>query len=184
MPNFTDQTGKIIEVSAPPLRIVSLVPSITELCAYLGLEDRVVGITRFCLYPDRWYRSKTRVGGTKDPDISRILALNPDLVLANKEENTPQSIEALEQAGVPVWVSDIRTFSAALEMIAEVGRLTGKPEDSRHLVSCIEQSGGSVDLQPISAVCLIWNNPIMAAGNDTFIHAMMERAGFTNLIGG
>src|SRR5688572_2494230 len=106
---FTDALGHMIELTKTPRRIVSVVPSQTELLYDLGLDKEVVGITKFCIHPAEWFRTKTRVGGTKNLNLQKIKSLQPDLVLANKEENVKEQIEALAQH-FPVWVSDINTL--------------------------------------------------------------------------
>ena len=100
---FTDMTGRTIEVNYPPQRIISLVPSQTELLFDLGLNEEVVGITKFCIHPDEWFRNKKRVGGTKTVHIDIVKGLQPDLILANKEENTKEQIEELATL-FPVWI--------------------------------------------------------------------------------
>src|ERR1700748_2704073 len=102
-----------------PVRIVSLVPSQTELLADLGLEAETVGITKFCVHPNDWFRNKTRVGGTKSVHIDKVKALQPDLIIANKEENVQEQVEALAEVA-PIWVSDIQTLEEALKMIQDV----------------------------------------------------------------
>ena len=91
MPHYTDQLLRTIAISATPQRIVSTVPSQTELLHYLGLEKEVIGITKFCIHPSAWFRSKERIGGTKQLNIAKIKDLKPDLILANKEENQKKS---------------------------------------------------------------------------------------------
>ena len=108
---FIDQMQrKVVLKRFPPKKIVSLVPSQTELLADLGLDEQVVGITKFCIYPNYWFREKKRVGGTKDFKIAEIEALQPDLIIANKEENEQQKIEALAKK-FPVWISDIENLN-------------------------------------------------------------------------
>src|SRR3954462_6909192 len=126
--SFTDQLHIPVEVSFPPKRIVSLVPSQTELLHALGLEQEVVGLTKFCIHPKNWFRHKQRVGGTKTVKINTIKGLQPDLVIANKEENVKEQIEELRNIA-PVWVSDIQTLDDALEMIQLVGKLVGKSDE-------------------------------------------------------
>ena len=126
----TDQMGRKVSLRIPAKRIVSVVPSQTELLAHLGLEDTVVGITKFCVHPARWHRNKTRVGGTKKLDLEKIRALAPDLILANKEENSKEDLEALMHE-FPVWISDIRCLTEATEMIRRVGMLTGVAPQAR-----------------------------------------------------
>ncbi|MCS6917746.1 MAG: helical backbone metal receptor [Chitinophagales bacterium] len=165
----------------PPRRIVSLVPSLTELLADLGLEQDVVGITKFCERPAQWRRAKTIVGGTKAIKIDRIVALRPDLVLANKEENVKEQIMELA-AHVPVLLTDIHTAGDALQMIQAIAACTCTAERGNHLVAAIESDLKMLrNLSPIRAAYLIWHNPIMAAGGDTFISNMMQHAGFKNV---
>lgn len=181
MPAFTDQTGNTIQLDAPPQRILSLVPSQTELLAYLGLDTAVAGITKFCIHPDAWFRSKTRAGGTKQLNMETIGKLAPDLIIANKEENVKEQIEAL-QRHYQVWISDINNTADALEMIKQIGLITGKDRQATELVSAIEEQFASFSPQKKHSACyLIWQKPYMTIGHDTFIHAMLETAGFCNL---
>ncbi|MCB0635008.1 MAG: ABC transporter substrate-binding protein [Lewinella sp.] len=182
-PTFRDQLGRPIHLPVfPPRRIVSLVPSQTELLADLGLERETVGITKFCVHPDHWFRAKTRVGGTKKLHPERILALHPDLVIANKEENDPAQIWPLA-ARVPVWVSDVPDFAAALRMISGVGEVTGRSAAATRLISeLVTDESGLAGADRPRVLYLIWREPFMAAGGDTFIHDMLERAGFRNVL--
>ncbi|MBS1645509.1 MAG: ABC transporter substrate-binding protein [Bacteroidetes bacterium] len=162
-------------------RIVSLVPSQTELLADLGLEDEVVGITKFCIHPKEWFRNKTRIGGTKTIDIEKIKSLKPDLILANKEENVKEQILALEQIA-PVYVSDIQTLGEALDMIATIGTLCGKSARAKEIVVEIQNQFQNLHqaAQRSVAYC-IWREPWMWVGKDTFIHDVLIRAGFKNV---
>lgn len=164
-----------------PQRIISLVPSQTELLWYLGLGDRVVGITKFCIYPEEWLRIKPRIGGTKKLNIKEIKNLLPDLVIANKEENTKEDIEALQEF-TKVWVSDIETTSDALEMIRTVGELTGTEEKAKRLADEIEQGLIALASNPAerSFLYFIWKDPDYVVGSNTYINAMLETAGFIN----
>src|SRR5690606_16319195 len=119
MLTFKDMMGHSITLNSHPKRIVSVVPSQTELLFDLGLDDAVVGITKFCVHPHSWFKQKPKIGGTKKLNIPAIKALQPDIVIANKEENTLEDIRAL-QAFVPVWLSDIVTINDAYTMILEV----------------------------------------------------------------
>ncbi|SHM96223.1 ABC-type Fe3+-hydroxamate transport system, substrate-binding protein [Chitinophaga jiangningensis] len=180
---FTDQLHRTIILDKAPARIVSLVPSQTELLHSLGLDERVVGITKFCVHPAEWFRSKTRVGGTKNVHLDQVRALQPDLIIANKEENTRADIEALMKE-FPVWVSDIHSLEDALGMIAGVGALTQRSAKAAAMIAEIEQDFAA--LQPLSGVrtaYFIWREPWMVAGNDTFIHQMLQRCGLTNVYG-
>jgi ABC-type Fe3+-hydroxamate transport system substrate-binding protein len=124
--NVIDQMMRTVEVPIKPERIVSLVPSQTELLHYFGLENEVVGITKFCVYPREWFNNKMRIGGTKHLKIKEIIDLNPDLVIGNKEENTKEDIQQLERNGITVWMSDINSFDEALSMIQQIGSIFSK----------------------------------------------------------
>ena len=182
MPVFTDQVGHRIELPAFPRRIISIVPSQTELLFDLGLNDEVIGITKFCVHPAEWFRSKTRVGGTKQLNLQLIHELKPDLIIANKEENTREEVKALQEV-YPVWTSDISDLDSALIMINEVGRLVDRQEKSNQLIREIQT--GFTQLMPLSTAIptayLIWQKPYMAAGGDTFIHDMIQRMGLKNI---
>jgi ABC-type Fe3+-hydroxamate transport system substrate-binding protein len=141
---FPDQLDRSIQLTKfPPKRIVSLVPSQTELLYYLGLDQEVVGITKFCVHPEQWFRSKTRIGGTKHLHLDRIQALAPDLIIANKEENPKEQIKELMK-DYPVWISDIQTLEDAFEMIRQVGRLTDRIPKAQHLVKELQQQFASL----------------------------------------
>jgi ABC-type Fe3+-hydroxamate transport system substrate-binding protein len=178
---FADQTGASVEVNFPPQRIISLVPSQTELLHALGLESEVVGITKFCELPESWYRSKPKVGGTKTLNMNSIDQLRPDLILGNKEENEKQGIEALRKK-YPVWLSDVSTLEDALQMIRAIGVLTMKEKESAVLIEEISQRFRRVRIRSGTVLYLIWKKPWMGAGADTFIHAMLEAMGLTNVL--
>lgn len=181
---FTDQMHRNVQLPMPPKRIVSLVPSQTELLQALGLEDEVVGITKFCIHPVTWFRTKTRVGGTKQLDLEKIRALRPELIIANKEENTKEQLEILMRE-FPVWISDIRTLEEALEMIRAVGRITGKKERSDEIALEISRRFDALRplKKPRTSAYFIWRDPWMVAGGDTFIGAMLLRCGLSNHFG-
>jgi ABC-type Fe3+-hydroxamate transport system substrate-binding protein len=180
---FSDMMGREVTINYPPKRIVSLVPSQTELLYDLGLEEEVVGITKFCVHPEHWYRNKTRVGGTKQLNIDRIRELAPDLIIANKEENEKEQVEAL--AGhYPVWISDIRTLEEALTMIRSVGQFVSKADDADTLATSIKN--GFERLQRAGkqrrVAYFIWYKPWMTVGTDTFINNMIEAVGWENVM--
>lgn len=188
MPFFTDQLGRTISLDQSPQRIISLVPSQTELLYTLGLGEEVAGITKFCIHPEEWFHSKKRIGGTKNVRLDQVHDLEPDLILANKEENNKEQIDELSRH-YPVWVSDIKTLPDALQMIGAVGSLTGKDQQAQSMISAIERrfTGLNAQVLPGAAVrqlratYFIWRNPWMVAGGDTFIHDMLQRCGFINL---
>lgn len=186
MPLFTDQTGNTILLHSIPNRIISLVPSQTELLHYLGLEEQVIGITKFCVHPQQWFRTKSRVGGTKQVSIDTIHRLQPDLIIANKEENVKEQVEALA-AHYPVWVSDVNNLEDACNMIGSIGKMVQRTEAAQKLIARIQdefedlrKSVGTTVAQ-IQTAYLIWKDPLMSAGGDTFIHDMLTRAGFKNI---
>ncbi len=184
MNTCTDMTGRVVEVVERPQRIVSLVPSQTELLYDLGLRDEVVGITKFCIHPNEWFRSKKRIGGTKTVHIDQISALQPDLILANKEENTRDQVEELARH-FPVWISDITTADEALQMIAAVGDLTGKNDAAGAIVAEIKEGFGGLRVTAVQrrVAYFIWRNPWMCAGGDTFISDMISKMGWVNALG-
>lgn len=179
---FTDQMHRTIQVPETPQRILSLVPSQTELLHDLGLGDRVVGITRFCVHPSGWFRSKARIGGTKQVDLQRVRALRPDLIIGNKEENSREDIEALVRE-FPVWMSDVRDLDGALDMIRSMGVLTGRTDEANGLADRIGTAFTELKPWPVrrSVAYLIWRKPWMAAGGATFIHDMLQRIGLDNV---
>ncbi len=178
----TDQTGRSIVVPDFPMRIISLVPSQTELLYFLNLQDRVVGITKFCIHPKSWHEEKTRVGGTKILKHGVIAELKPDLIIANKEENTREDIEKLSQI-CPVWVSNVNSLTDALTMIKEIGKLTQATNLSLELVARIESNFSAIEKNDGKRILyLIWRKPFMAVGKGTFVDDMLTRCGFVNVI--
>ena len=183
-----DQLGKIVKTPAPDkLRIISLVPSQTELLCDLGLNNEVVGITKFCVRPENWLKEKTVVGGTKSVKVRRIDELQPNLILANKEENDRKQIEYLADK-YPVWTSDIQTLEDALIMIKTVSEIVGKEEQGAEMIHQIKSNFGSLSTTKTDNYSLkkttayfIWHKPMMVAGGDTFINEMMNFAGFQNI---
>ncbi len=181
-----DQLHRIITIENRPQRIVSVVPSQTELLYDLGLENQVVGITKFCIHPPQWFKTKTRVGGTKNLAIERIKNLNPDLIIANKEENTKDQIEELAKF-FPVWISDIHDIADSLQMIRTIGDITFTSAKASIIIERIEQQRYQLKkninlLKPKKVAYFIWKDPWMLAGSDTFIHSMISEAGFCNII--
>ena len=180
--DFTDQMNRTIRLEKIPRRIVSLVPSQTELLYDLGLHEEVVGITKFCIHPEEWFRSKTRVGGTKHIDLEKVMALQPDLIIGNKEENTKEDIEAIEKLA-PVWMSDIYTIEDALEMIRSIGAICGKTEIGQALSDKIQEGFRDFGREPLKGTFLyfIWREPDFVAGTQTFISDLLESTGLENL---
>lgn len=178
----TDQMGNKVMLAGPPRRIISLVPSQTELLCDLGLEERVVGITKFCIHPDHWRKTKTIVGGTKNFQLEIIKQLQPDLIIGNKEENYFEGISALQQHS-PVWMSDVTEFEDALKMIHSISMITDCEMKGKEIVQRIQKSFGVLKpVKKIKTLYLMWKNPWMGAANNTFIHSMMEKIGLVNVL--
>ena len=182
MPIYIDQIGREVAIVSNPSKIISVVPSQTELLYSLGLDEEVIGITKFCVHPKHWFRNKTRIGGTKKLDLDKIKLLNPDLILANKEENTKEQIEQLAKE-FPVWISDIITLDDALNMIRQVGVIVNRSTEAFSLIKAINYSFSEVQTSnsQIKACYLIWKDPYMTVGEDTFISHILPYAGFDNV---
>lgn len=182
MPVYTDQTGRTVSLTANPKRIISLVPSQTEWLHALGLDKEVVGITKFCVHPTEWFRNKQRVGGTKALDIAKIRALQPDLVIAGKEENVKEQVELLG----PVWTSDVGNISQAFEMMRSLAEITGREAQASAFLTKLENEYRAFRFQGrlVRTAYLIWQDPYMAAGGDTFISDMLRHTGFENVFAG
>lgn len=179
---FTDQLNNKISIPFPPRKIISLVPSQTELLASLGLKNEVVGITKFCVHPVTWFESKTIVGGTKNFSFDVIDKLQPDLIIGNKEENYQEGIQELQKK-YPVWMSDIVTWNDALSMIHGIGTITGKENESLAIINSINQEFASLKkFSSQTTLYFIWRKPWMVAGRDTFIHAILEKLNLQNVI--
>ena len=178
---FLDQLDREVSLLSPPKRIVSLVPSQTELLVDLGFNDRLVGITKFCIHPELTYRSKQRIGGTKTPDIDLIRSLQPDLCIANKEENRIEDIELIETF-CPVWVSDVNNPNEAYDMMHRLGALLDCHYHAEKLVKEIQHAFDTI--QPfdrrITALYFIWKEPDYIAGKGTFIDSMLKSMGLKN----
>ena len=169
-------------------QIISLVPSLSELLYDLGLEEEVIGITKFCIHPEKWFRTKTRIGGTKEVNFEKINELQPDLIIANKEENTKEQVELLAQK-YDLLLTDVNNLGDALEMIQSVGRFTNKLPEAETLSKEIKTVFAGLqekvsNKKPTKAAYFIWKNPYMVAANETFIHEMMPYCGLQNIFSG
>jgi len=181
MPQFKDQLQRTVFVPNPPKRIVSLVPSQTELLVDLGLRDRIIGVTKFCIHPKGLKKEKTVIGGTKNFHFDKIDALNPDLIIGNKEENYQEGIEKLAEK-YPVWISDIYILEDAYRLILSIGELTDTFQKANQIVSQIKNELETKFKFKGSVIYLIWRDPLIVVGSKTFIDSMLEKAGFQNLI--
>ncbi|AXG75008.1 cobalamin-binding protein [Flavobacterium arcticum] len=185
MKTYTDQIGNTITLDAVPQRIVSLVPSQTELLFDLGLEDRIVGVTKFCVHPYHLKSTKKIIGGTKKVHIEKIKLLKPDIIIANKEENTEEIVTALQEIA-PVWVSNIITIQDNLDMITQLGQLFAVRTQAQQWIDKINFALADFkifmqDREVQKAAYFIWKNPYMAAGGDNFINEMLKLNNFTNI---
>jgi ABC-type Fe3+-hydroxamate transport system substrate-binding protein len=184
---FTDAVGRTIDIQAKPKRIISLCPSQTETLIDLGAEKELVGITKYCIHPAEKVRHITKVGGTKNPDIDLIRQLAPDLIIAEKEENKPETIAELEKF-CPVYVTNIESIHDVIPMIAVLSRLTQATARVAALINQIQQ--GIEQLQKIiptitakKVMYLIWRKPYMAVSNNTYIHSVItELCGWQNVV--
>lgn len=176
-----DQMGREVNFPYPPLRIVSLVPSQTELLFDLGLQKRLEGVTKFCIHPPNARHTASVVGGTKNFDFVKIKAARPDLIIGNKEENYQEGINQLALQH-PVWMSDVGDLPEALDMIRRIGDITSKVSIADSLASAIQYSFDKLILPttPLLAAYFIWRKPYMVAASGTFIDDMLRRAGFRN----
>ncbi len=174
--------GRNLILPHPAKRIVSLFPSQTYLLWSLGLDREVLGITRFCKYPSEWKQSKKRVGGTKDFHFERIAALNPDLILANKEENTKEGVEKLARI-FPVYVSEVISEQDNIRWIRDIGILTGKERNAQQIIDRLNAQFQihKKNIKPLKTAYFIWKDPYMLAGKNTFIDTMLSLNGFENI---
>ena len=177
---------KTVDLNCIPKRIISLVPSQTELLHYFNLEEETIGITKFCVHPKAWHQTKTKIGGTKTIHIKKIKELQPDLIIANKEENVQAQIEELAQ-DYPVWLTDVNNLDDALIMITDIGELTNKVKEASLLVKEINIGFDNLSHKPQTTnhkqktAYLIWQKPYMTVGGDTFINDMLLTCGFQNI---
>ena len=180
---FTDQMGRLISVSYPPQKIISLVPSQTELLFDLGLEQEIIGITKFCIHPRERFKKSNKIGGTKTLDLQKIRDLKPDLIIGNKEENDRKQIENLMQDH-PVWMSDIETLPDAIKMITQIGELTNRQDKANQIAVKINEQFSILNRKdkPVRVAYFIWKDPFMVAGKQTFIDDILSRSGYENVI--
>jgi ABC-type Fe3+-hydroxamate transport system substrate-binding protein len=183
---FTDQMNRKIQLDKQPIRIISLVPSQTELLYSLGLDEEIVGQTKFCIHPKEKHQTKTIVGGTKNIDFETIAILKPDLIIGNKEENDQKQMEYLMQH-YQVWMSDINNLNEAYEMIDSLGKITGKLAAADQIIYQIKYVFKDLENYLLKLInykkCayFIWRKPFMVAGNNTFINYILEYLKFENV---
>jgi ABC-type hemin transport system substrate-binding protein len=166
-------------------RIVSLVPSVTESLFCLGLGERIVGITDWCVHPSDRVSGLPRIGGTKNPLVRQILELEPDLVIANREENRKQTVVALRTAGIDVWVTFPQTVQAGAALLRELAELGASAEAVESVVRPVEEAVRAAEEQRpargLPIFCPIWKNPWMAVGGETYASSLLELCGGANV---
>ncbi|MFQ5897331.1 MAG: cobalamin-binding protein [Candidatus Methylomirabilia bacterium] len=182
----TDASGVVFAAQTPPSRIVSLIPSITETLFALGLGDAIAGVTIFCVEPRQGVVGKAKVGGQKNPKLDLIRSLKPDLVVANIEENLKEHVETLRGWGIPVFVTYPRTVWEGIEMVKELGMVTGADARAEEVASGLESLyRQAVSLSkargPVRVFCPIWRNPYMTVNRDTYMHDMIRLSGGENV---
>lgn len=175
-----DHLGRLVPIDGRPERIISLVPAITETMYHLGLDKEIVGRTRFCKFPEVKVQNVINIGGTKDIKLDRIHELKPDLIIAEKEENTKEIVETLEKH-YPVFVFEVQHFKDVFPMIEDIGRLTEKEEAGSKLVHQIKTAFQTLPHGGNKRVAyVIWQRPYMVVGKDTYINSLLEEMGFIN----
>lgn len=182
---FTDQIGHTIKLNKNPERIISIVPSQSEFLWELGLRNELVGITKFCIHPEKMFQTIQRVGGTKKLDLDKIRELKPDLIIGNKEENEREQIEILQKE-FPVWMSDIYTFEDAFKMMSGLGTLLGRQVEANSLVNSLRASLLRTRnlFSGKTLAYFIWYKPYMCAARSTFIDHVLDHLGFKNALSG
>ncbi len=181
MPVYQDQMNRSVEVPSIPKRILSIVPSQTELLFDLGLDNEIIGITKFCIHPFDKVKSKIKVGGTKTLGTDLIKKLKPDLIIGNKEENERSQVEELMEL-FPVWMSDIADLSGAIDMIQRVGEIVNRDKEAEKLVRSIRLGFDALNIntQGLRVAYLIWRKPYIIAGKGTFIDDMLQKCSLVN----
>jgi len=179
---YKDQLGRKVYLKDVPKRIISLVPSQTEFLFDLGLDKEIIGVTKFCVHPKEKLKGKTKIGGTKNFNFKQIHLLKPDLIIGNKEENYKEGIERLHEE-YPVWISDIGNLEEALQMMAMVGTITNRKPQADKIIQKIGNDFINLHVpQKKDALYLIWKEPYMSIGGDTFINHLMDCSGFKNVL--
>jgi len=183
MPTYIDQLNRSVELDELPKKIISIVPSQTELLFDLGLNPEIIGITKFCTHPYDKVKRFTKIGGTKQLNVPLIKLLNPDLIIANKEENDQVQIEELMKL-FPVWISDINNLPEAVKMVETVGEMVDKKKEALKISKDIIANFSHLvkPSRQLKVAYLIWRKPYMVAGSGTFIDSILKLCGYANVI--
>jgi len=184
-----DASGVVFSLPASPRRIVSLIPSITEILFALGLGEAVVGCTIYCTEPADGVATKTRIGGEKNPRLELIRELAADLVIANIEENVRQHVETLRGWGIPVFVTYPRTVAGGVELVRQLGQVTGAAAPAVAIATALERQLEALDARGrgrarARVFCPIWRHPYMTINADTYVHDMLAVCGGDNVFAG
>lgn len=161
--------------------MISLAPGITDTLYSLQLDDEIVGRTRYCIYPKNKVEQSETIGGTKKVNVDKIRSLKPDLIIAEKEENTKEIVEMLEKE-FPVYVAEVQTVDDAYNMIESMGEITAREQQAEQLISSIKNGFNhlpQVEHKKIGYV--IWTNPYMVVGNNTYINSVLTQLGYDNV---
>jgi len=182
---FIDQLYRKVYLPTTPQRIISLVPSQTELLIALGLRNNLVGITKFCVHPQNLKSEIPIVGGTKNVNFEKIKSLRPDIIICNKEENTKDMVKELEKIA-PLWISDIETIDDSIQMIIQLGEIFNKNSKASEIASKIDFEVNKFreflkSFNTKKVLYLIWKNPYMAAGKSTFIDSLLQENKYENI---
>lgn len=182
-----DDRGVSVRLAAAPRRIVSLAPNLTEIVFLLGQEGKLVGVTRYCNYPPR-ATSLPRIGGIVDPDVERIVAANPDLVLCTTDGNPKERVRILEEMGIPCFAVGPQNLEAIFETIERIGKLLGVPERGRREAESLRiraEDVSRVRREPSPRVLFVVStSPVIAAGSGTFLDELVRTSGGRNAAGG
>ena len=182
-----DDRGVSVRLAEAPRRVVSLAPNLTEIVFLLGQEEKLVGVTRYCNYPPR-AAALSRIGGIVDPDVERIVAADPDLLLCTTDGNPKERVKILEEMGIPCFAVGPQNLDAVFETIERVGALLGVPEKGREEADALRvraERVSRVRLAPSPRVLFVVStSPIIAAGNGTFLDELVRTSGGRNAAGG
>lgn len=175
-----DHLGRTVTYNFPPKKIVSLCPAITETLYALNLDENIIGRTKYCIFPKGKCEQAAIVGGTKQINLDKILELSPDLIIAEREENTKEIVELLEQT-FPVYVAEVQSITDAHRMIRDIGMITDRVVKAGSLSKSIDQAFQNLPkINEVRAAYVIWRKPYMVVGKDTYINSILEKLGLVN----
>lgn len=185
---LADALGRLLTVRQRPERIVSLVPSLTEALFAFGLEQEIVGVTRFCVEPRQGVAGKTKVGGTKALDVAKIKALEPDLVVASVEENSPGDVTQLIEHGCPVFVTQVTSVESAIDLLRQLATITGTTAAARPIIQGAKEALAFVQAtaagrERVRVFCPVWRNPYQTCGRATYMDDVITVCGGRNVFG-